>query len=197
MFLRLHEHSADSSLLDHAATAIRQDLRRCVQDRYGALHVNEEWRTLPYISDGSVGIGFVVDDYLAYRYDERFAEAAPRISRAAESGFYALSGLFSGRAGMILYRSRGLPAGTAALDPVVAAHVRRLDWHAMSYRGHLAFPGNQLLRLSMDLATGTAGVLLALGAVLHDDPVHLPFLGPVRPGVSRPEPDVLVMTERR
>jgi hypothetical protein len=67
----------------------------------------------------------------------------------------------------------------------------------MSYRGHLAFPGNQLLRLSMDLATGTAGVLLALGAALHDEPVHLPFLGPVRQDPSRHEPDVLVMTERR
>jgi hypothetical protein len=197
MFLRLHEQRPDGALLDLAATAIRQDLRRCVPDRYGSLHVNEEWRTLPYISDGSVGIGFVVDDYLAYRHDEQFADAAPRIRTAAESGFYALSGLFSGRAGMILYRSRGLAAGAAAQDPVVAAHVRRLDWHAMSYRGHLAFPGNQLLRLSMDLATGTAGVLLALGAALHGDSAHLPFLGPVRTDASRPEPDVLVMTEGR
>jgi hypothetical protein len=30
----------------------------------------------------------------------------------------------------------------------------------------------------MDLATGSAGVLLALGAALHDAPVALPFLGP-------------------
>jgi hypothetical protein len=67
----------------------------------------------------------------------------------------------------------------------------------MSYRGHLAFPGNQLLRLSMDLATGTAGVLLALGAALHGGRAHLPFLGPVRSDASRPEPDVLVMTEGR
>jgi hypothetical protein len=29
----------------------------------------------------------------------------------------------------------------------------------------------------MDLATGSAGVLLALGAALHDEPVHLPLLG--------------------
>ncbi|HEY0343784.1 MAG TPA: class III lanthionine synthetase LanKC [Solirubrobacteraceae bacterium] len=197
MFLRLHEHRPDGALLDLAATAIRQDLRRCVPDRYGALHVNEEWRTLPYVSDGSVGIGFVVDDYLTYRHDEQFAEAAPKIRLAAESGFYALSGLFSGRAGMILYRSRGLAVGAATQDPVVAAHVRRLDWHAMSYRGHLAFPGNQLLRLSMDLATGTAGVLLALGAALHGGRAHLPFLGPVHSDASRPEPDVLVMTEGR
>jgi hypothetical protein len=33
----------------------------------------------------------------------------------------------------------------------------------------------------MDLATGSAGVLLALGAALHGEPVHLPFLGPAGP----------------
>jgi hypothetical protein len=196
LFMRLHEHRADSGLLDLAATAIRQDLRRCVT-REDVLHVDEEWRTLPYISDGSVGIGFALDDYLAHRPDEQFAQAAPLIRAAANSGFYAGSGLFSGRAGMLLYLSRGRPAGSAAEDPAVAAHVRRLNWHAMSYRGHLAFPGDQLLRLSMDLGTGTAGVLLGLGAALHDEPVHLPFLGAVHPDGRRTDPDLILMTEGR
>ena len=75
---------------------------------------------------------------------------------------------------MLLYHSRALAPGSGADDPVVAAHVRRLAWHALTYGGQLAFPGEQLLRLSMDLATGTAGVLLALGSALHDEPVHLP-----------------------
>jgi tRNA A-37 threonylcarbamoyl transferase component Bud32 len=197
MFLRLHELRPDNGLLDLAATAIRQDLRRCVPTRHGALYVDEGWRTLPYIADGSVGIGFAVDDYLAHREDERFAQAAPQIRRAAKSGFYVGSGLFSGRAGMILYLSRVLAPGAGGADPVVAAHVRRLDWHAMSYQGRLAFPGDKLLRLSMDLGTGTAGVLLALGAALHDRAVHLPFLGPLHPDSSRTDPDLILMTEGR
>lgn len=197
LFLRLHEQRPDSALLDLAATAIRQDLRRCIATPYGALHVNEGGRTLPYISDGSVGIGFVVDDYLARREDDQFAQAAPQLRRAAVSGFYVLPGLFTGRAGMILYLSRELAPGGGGEDPVVAAHVRRLNWHAVSYRGHIAFPGDQLLRLSMDLGSGTAGVLLALGAALHDQPVHLPFLGAVRSGGRRPDPDLVLMTEGR
>jgi hypothetical protein len=60
----------------------------------------------------------------------------------------------------------------------VATHIRRLAWHALPYGGGLAFTGDQLLRLSMDLATGSAGVLLALGTVLHDSPVSLPFFPP-------------------
>jgi len=195
MFIRLYEHSGDPELLDLAATALRQDLRRCVRIDDGSLEVNEGWRTMPYLADGSVGIGLVLDDYLTHRDDEEFAEAAAAIHGAAAAQFYIEPGLFYGRAGMILYLSRrGLGGG--APDPIVASHVRRLAWHALGYRGHLAFPGEQLLRLSMDLATGTAGVLLAVGAALHGDPVHLPFLGPPH-GLSEPHGEQLIPTTER
>lgn len=193
MFLRLYEHSGDSTLLDLAATALRQDLRRCVRTDHGTLNVNEGSRTLPYFADGSVGIGCVLDDYLALREDEQFLEASALIRRAAEAQYYAQPGLFCGRSGMILYLSRKHPPGTAGRDPVVATHVRRLSWHALRYDGHLAFPGEHLLRLSMDLATGTAGVMLAVGAALHEAPVHLPFLDARGAAPHRHEEEVRAM----
>ena len=197
LFVRLYEQFGEGAFLDLALTALRQDLRRCVRLDEGMLHVDEDWRTMPYIADGSVGIGMVVDDVLAHRHDDRLAAAAPAIRRAAEGGFYIEPGLFYGRAGMILYLSRGRPPGTAGDDPVVARHVRRLAWHGLGYQGQLAFPGEQLLRLSMDLATGTAGVLLALGAALHDQPVHLPFLPPAGQGTRADGPLSLPACERR
>lgn len=185
LFLRCHDRFGDDQLLDLAATALRRDLRRCVTREDGALEVNEGFRTMPYLLDGSIGIGLVLDDYLARRDDDDFAAAAASIRIAAHSQFYVEPGLFSGRAGMILALSRTAAPGGGATDPMVAAHLRRLAWHAVNYRGQIAFPGDQLLRLSMDVATGTAGVLLAAGAALHDQPVHLPFLGPVTRTVPR------------
>ncbi|MDW6063197.1 class III lanthionine synthetase LanKC [Streptomyces sp. FXJ1.4098] len=41
LFLRLYEHSGDPAHLDLAATALRQDLDRCVRDRHGTLLVDE------------------------------------------------------------------------------------------------------------------------------------------------------------
>ncbi|MDQ4049553.1 MAG: class III lanthionine synthetase LanKC [Actinomycetota bacterium] len=187
LFLRLYERFGDTTLLDLAATAIRQDLRRCVvRDDSNTMEVNEGWRTMPYLADGSVGIGVVLDDYLAYREDTQFAEAAASIRRAADYAFYIYPGLLTGRAGMLLHHARSRAAGIPDLDDAIADHVRRLAWHAVPYEGHLAYPGERLLRLSMDLATGTAGVLLALGAALHEDPVHLPFLAPL-PARRHPE----------
>ncbi|MFL5908138.1 MAG: class III lanthionine synthetase LanKC [Solirubrobacterales bacterium] len=176
MFLRLYEHSGDDALLDLAATALRQDLRRCVTGEDGSLQVNEGWRLMPYLASGSVGIGMVLDQYLAYREDEGFVLAAKGIHRAAEATFYIEPGLFYGRAGMILYLARRDSAGEDG--STIADHVARLTWHSMRYRGMLAFPGEFLLRLSMDLASGTAGVMLALAAALGNRRAHLPFLPP-------------------
>jgi hypothetical protein len=178
LFLRMYDRLGEPNLLDLAAVALRQDLRRCVRRQEdGQLHVNEGWRTMPYLDAGSTGIGLVLARYLRHRSDHDLADAASAIRGAACSPFYAQPGLFSGRAGMVLYLADSRRPGESA-EGTLAAQVRRLDWHAIDDEGHLAFPGNQLLRLSMDLATGSAGVLLALGAALDDRPVHLPFLGP-------------------
>jgi serine/threonine protein kinase len=173
-FLRMYEATGDSAHLDLAATALRQDLRRCVTRPDGALEVNEGWRTMPYLAEGSVGIGLVLDHYLRHRRDDEFRDASAAIARAARSPMYVQPGLFAGRAGIVAYLAlRGDPN---LGNPDLAAQVRRLAWHALPYGGGLAFPGEQLLRLSMDLATGTAGVLLALAMAQHERPVSLPLL---------------------
>ncbi len=173
LFVRLYERTADPAYLDAAEAALAADLDRCVADRRGSLQVDDGWRVLPYVGAGSAGIGMVIDRFLAHRPAAAFAEASAKIRIAARSGFFAQAGLFSGRAGMILYL-----AGQDRSDQHVLAQVRRLAWHAVRYASGLAFPGDMLLRLSMDLGTGTAGVLLALAAALAPEGAAMPFLGP-------------------
>ena len=184
LFIRMFERTGDPGYLDLSAAALGADLDRCVLDGKGALNVDEGWRLMPYLDGGSVGIGLALDDFLAHRGDPRFEQAVAGIQAAACSAFFAQPSLFRGRAGMLMYLSRGQAPGHAAGDPRVAAHVRRLAWHAISYRGGTAFPGETLFRLSMDLATGTAGVLLGLAAALSPDGAGLPWLRPAQhPGV--------------
>ncbi|PWR10767.1 lantipeptide synthetase [Micromonospora acroterricola] len=178
MLLRMYERDGDPALLDHAGTALRQDLRRCVLREAGHLEVNEGWRTMPYLAHGSVGVGLVLDQYLAHRADEELGDAARAIRRCADFPFYAQSGLFAGRAGIVAYL-----AERGELDQA-RDQGRLLSWHALPYRGLPAFPGEQLLRLSMDLATGTAGVLTALAATRPERTVRLPFLTPRTDGAA-------------
>jgi predicted Ser/Thr protein kinase len=182
LFLHAYEHGGDEALLDRAATALRQDLRRCVRSADGTLQVNQDWRTLPYLDEGSVGIALVLTRYLTHRADPDFAAALGDLLAVTRCGYFVMPGLFTGRAGMIA--TRGMTArGTGRPDPHTSELIRGLGWHAVAHGGGLAFPGDQLLRLSMDLATGTAGVLFALGTALHDRPVFLPFLEPAAPAL--------------
>ncbi|MDQ4111037.1 MAG: class III lanthionine synthetase LanKC, partial [Actinomycetota bacterium] len=174
LLLHAYERTGDSGLLDLASIALRQDLRRCVRTDDTTLQVNQGWRTLPYLEEGSAGIALVLDRYLRHRPDDPLATYLEPLALVLHCRYFVQSGLLMGRAGMLLTaaalgQSAGHPAG--ALDVVTADLARGLGWHALPYGGGLAFPGNQLLRLSMDLGSGTAGVLLALGAAFHDEPV--------------------------
>ncbi|MFE6821523.1 class III lanthionine synthetase LanKC [Streptomyces sp. NPDC057690] len=180
--LRQYDQTGEHRLLEAAGLALRRDLAECSAREGGALEVDEGWRTLPYLGDGSVGVGAVLDDHAARADDAtgEFDRARAGILTAATSRFYAQPGLFQGRAGMILHLARtSTPGATRSrLDEQIAA----LGWFAMPYQGQLAFPGHQMMRLSMDLGTGTAGCLLALAGALDPEgtgaTAHLPFLPP-------------------
>ncbi|MET8811424.1 class III lanthionine synthetase LanKC [Streptomyces sp. NPDC004549] len=226
--LRRYEETGDPRAAAAAAEALRRDLACCVvQKASGGLEVDEGWRTLPYLGDGSVGIGLVLDDYLAHTgadgfaaqaraaapgtreqtllahaagATEEFERARDGILAAATSRFYAQPGLFQGRAGMVLHLARGTAPG--ADRERLERQIDGLGWFAMAYQGQLAFPGHQMMRLSMDLATGTAGCLLALASALDAGTdagdgsdersgdrsggrAHLPFLPPPQAALTR------------
>jgi tRNA A-37 threonylcarbamoyl transferase component Bud32 len=180
--LRQYERTGEPQLLAAAEVALRRDLECCVHREGGSMEVDEGRRTLPYLGDGSAGIGMVLDDYLVHAGEEsadgEFERARAGVLTAATCRFYAQPGLFQGRAGMILHLARTTTPGVD--DDRLGEQIAGLGWCAMSYQGQLAFPGHQMMRLSMDLGTGTAGCLLALGAALGTrDSAHLPFLPPL------------------
>ncbi|MFD8483645.1 class III lanthionine synthetase LanKC [Kitasatospora sp. NPDC059673] len=173
LLVRLFEECANPVLLDLARAALDQDLARCVTAEDGTLQVDDGSRVLPYLESGSAGIAAVAHALLRHRPDPALAEQVARIRAAAEPEFIVQPGLFNGRAGLIALLALD-PGGPASEDELIDRHVRRLAWHVLPRQGQPAFPGEQLLRLSMDLATGTAGVLTALASVYDGSP-PMPF----------------------
>ncbi|MFI5980261.1 class III lanthionine synthetase LanKC [Streptomyces sp. NPDC051555] len=188
LFLRLYERTGEQEYLLRAGAALHRDLDRCVTSAFGTLQVDEGWRTMPYLGAGSVGIGMVLDDWLRHGSEQRFEQARLEIVRAAQATFYAQPGLFRGAAGMVLYLARTSTPGPGTRADDLARQIDALARHAVPYQGHLAFPGEQLMRLSMDLSTGTAGALLALGSAAPGGRAQLPFLPPLRRAAAVPEP---------
>jgi serine/threonine protein kinase len=186
--VRLYEETKDAALLDLADQALRRDLDACRNMADGTVQVADGDRVLPYLEIGSTGIGLVLREYLAHRPDSPLAALEAGIARCCDVEFTIQSGLFNGRASFVAYLTRLRDARAAGAAPelngldaeaLLERQVRRLLWHAVSYQGSVAFPGDQLLRLSMDLASGSAGVLLALNAAIGSGP-GLPFLAAAR-----------------
>ncbi len=186
LFLALHRHTGDATWADRAEQAVARDLRHCVTTPDATLQVSDGGhRTLPYLEVGSAGIALALARLATVRPHAAAVASLPGLLRACEAEFVVQPGLFAGRAGLVTALAavgRTVPdSASESQQRMVRAlerHLDRFDWHALRYRGRLAFPGNQLLRLSMDLATGSAGVLLAASAALDD---HLPV--PLLPGV--------------
>ncbi len=161
-------------------------MERCRAGDDGELLVVEGKRLMPYLGSGSAGIAAVIDAYLAHRPDPVLEAAGRALLPAARSAFYVQPGLLRGSAGLLLHLAATPLCDAADRARATARHTELLGSHAVAYGDGLAFPGEQLMRLSMDLATGTAGALLALGAA-SGRPTGLPFL-PAGPPVPPAAP---------
>jgi tRNA A-37 threonylcarbamoyl transferase component Bud32 len=171
LFLRLYQLTDDAGYVTLARLALARDLDRCVYLSDGAYQVRDGSRHLPYLGDGSAGIAVVLAEYGRITGDDLFRTILDGARRACAPRFVAYPGLLSGRAGIIAALSHF--ADQSDWD-LADQHLRRFAWHAVSYAGGLAMPGAFLRRLSMDLATGSAGVLLAVSACAKRAAVPIP-----------------------
>ncbi|GAA1949078.1 hypothetical protein GCM10009754_17030 [Amycolatopsis minnesotensis] len=177
LFIRLSDHTGDRRWLDLADRAVARDLLECVETPHRSLQVSDGRRTLPYLEIGSAGIAVVLTELACRAPGSPTVASLGDLLESCVGEFVVHSGLQLGRAGQVValaHANRWL--ADPRLDQAIERHLVRLRWHAIPYGGGLAFPGNQLLRLSMDLDTGSAGVLLALAAVLDQHGPVLPFL---------------------
>ncbi|MGA5047189.1 class III lanthionine synthetase LanKC [Streptomyces arboris] len=191
LLVRRYETTGDTALLDLAAAALRRDLDRCRAGDDGELLVVEGKRLMPYLGAGSAGIAAVIDAYLAHRPDPELEAAGRALLPAALSAFYVQPGLLRGSAGLLMHLAATPLCDEETRQRAVRLHTGLLAGHALAYEGGLAFAGEQLMRMSMDLATGTAGCLLALGSALDTapgPPTTLPFLAAAPRAVAAAAP---------
>ncbi|WP_378730271.1 class III lanthionine synthetase LanKC [Nocardia brasiliensis] len=120
-------------------------------------------RNMPYLACGSAGYVHVLSRYLGRRPDPELTELLRTCVRAVGIRFTAAPGLFQGQAGLTLVH-----ADVAARFPDenflsdAPARPAALFKYAIAGETGVRWLGGHGQRLSADLATGSAGILLAL-----------------------------------
>jgi tRNA A-37 threonylcarbamoyl transferase component Bud32 len=177
-FLRLFEHTAERRWLRLSEQALERDLAETMIALDGSLQVRDgTFRTLPYVGIGGAGIALALTEFAKVAPERPCTAKLPELLSGCTGEFVIQPAFTLGRAGLMAALAHASTTSPdERFDRAVRQHLKALGWHAVRYGGGLAFPGVQLRRLSMDLNTGGAGVLLAIASTVDAKP-PLPFLG--------------------
>jgi serine/threonine protein kinase len=168
--IQLARDTGDDVWLRYARFALEADQRRLVEARDGSLQVRDGSRLMPYLADGSAGIGLALAQ-LGGRTPEE-DDALVRIARGCRVRCTSNVGLMHGRAGLLAALAAS-PIdeldGVAPRD-VIAEQASRLSIHLFrrAERSGVVAAGENCLRLSLDLGTGSAGVIAVLDFLAGD-----------------------------
>jgi hypothetical protein len=128
-------------------------------------------RAMPYLYVGSAGMVYVATRCLQAVEDERLAEAMPRLLAPLNITYTIMPGLFQGLAGYsFTLADHAALTGEEATRQASLRLARSLFKYAVPHPTGVRFLGDQLLRYSAELWSGSAGVLLALSHVLDPRP---------------------------
>ncbi|MFE3518934.1 class III lanthionine synthetase LanKC [Streptomyces sp. NPDC059166] len=160
LHLELHGLTGEAWLRDAARTALLRDASHLVTMPDGTVQVKDGRRHLLYLGQGSSGVALVAQAWTAHHEDPVLSALIPGVAKGCAMEFVREPGLFTGRAGLAAAAAQ-LGPSPRATAPVLAS-VRNLAWHLVADEDRLFVPGSGLRRFSADLATGSAGLLLAL-----------------------------------
>ena len=164
-------------LLETACTTALARELASYTEQDGSFLADQGTRGLPYLATGSAGFGVLLPRVREDLWPEGLRSCLPGLRKACDAPGSMFAGLFNGYAGLLL----GYAGLTRLLDENSAAEQaqmrlrRSLERNAVGLVSATDSPAAMICgdgwRLSGDVATGTAGVLVALRALenAHED----------------------------
>lgn len=174
--LRLFESSGDQAALDLGRRALGYEMSRAVrQEGHAAWWRAAEHPLLsPYWRYGAAGVGSVLIRYHAVLGGDDYLRLAQEAARYAAAKYTVFPGQLSGLAGMgeFLLDMARLTGEEHYLHEAWKLAEGIFLFRVETEQG-IAFPGEELVRLSTDYATGSAGIGMFLRRLLSPGPRFL------------------------
>jgi hypothetical protein len=181
----LYRRTGEPHLFARGMRLLREELAYAQPvpvDGLGFKTSHDDRRVYPYVFAGSAGYAAVLSRYLARRPDAEFdapadaalgaADALERCLRACSVRFAVFPGLFPGLAGLaVTLADAGGRLGRPELLDAALAGARGLFRYAIPREDGVGWLGEPGHRLSADLWSGSAGILLALRRLTDSAPI--------------------------
>ncbi len=164
-FLHLHVATGKPVYLQWGRRALAFDLSYATLTEENYLSFPEEtnFRSIiyPYLAYGSAGVGTTLLRYYAFTGDPEYGNMLLKLLPDVTRKYTIFPGLFNGLAGLgnFLLDYHQFTGESEALDACNRVY-EGIELFAIAKETGTAFPGDHLLRISTDLATGSAGIAL-------------------------------------
>ncbi|MET8154325.1 class III lanthionine synthetase LanKC [Actinoplanes sp. NPDC049668] len=197
MLQQLAGVTGDGRYLARAVRLLHAELDRAVDgDTSGLMFPASvtDRRIMPYLFAGSAGTAFAVTRVLRAVADERLAIALPRLLAPVHLTYTVMPGLLQGLAGFAFtLADHALLTGDGSAQDAALRAARALFKYAVPHETGVRILGDQLLRFSAELWSGSAGVLLGLTHVLDPRPDALFTVDELIDARGRPAPSVAAL----
>lgn len=162
-FSSLYNVTNDKKWLNLSILAIDKDMEQCVLEESGLYQVKDASRFVPYLAGGSAGIGLAMIELRNLLHEKKWERELSGIGLLTQSKCFYSSGLFRGLTGLIVTANAiDIEFNLQGKENRIDKALETLNLYLLENEGRYYVPGDYSYRISGDIFSGSAGMLLAL-----------------------------------
>lgn len=166
LFVSLYRVTQESQWLEYAEKAMDLELENCEMDSSNLLNIKDDFRFLPYLAGGSVGVGIALLILSKESSKSIYIEKFKQIEKVILTACSFSVGLFRGFGSFLLFYSL-LKAEYGTISLESESLFKTLYVYLIEKDETLYVPGEFGYRISYDYFSGSAGLLLVLEGIIN------------------------------
>ncbi|MEK4905621.1 class III lanthionine synthetase LanKC [Niallia sp. FSL M8-0099] len=165
-FTALYKKTKDQKWLELSEKALEKDLKLGVFDDDGLYHIDDDFRILPYLAGGGSGLAIPIIELELNADIKKWDKEIDGICKISKSKCFYNAGLFQGTTGILAIAN--LLEQYTNKNSLVSSALFTLNLHLLENDDCIFVPGDSCFRLSGDIMSGSAGLLLVINDILEN-----------------------------